>query len=290
MTVESPEAVFESLRHSLLGTSYRILGSWTDAEDVVQEAWLRWERHHAEVEHPPAWLTTVTVRTSIDSLRARQARREEYPGEWLPEPISLAPEPHEVAEHRSSISVGVLVMMESLSPLERAVFVLREAFGWPYAEIAVMLERTEAAVRQLDHRARSHLEGRSERFTAADEAVRAATEQFLAACVGGSIETMLEILAPGVRLHSDGGGEGKAPLRLIRSTDKVARFLLAIVQGPFQQPGFRVDWVDVNGRPGLLTSCAGQPVSVVTVELDPVGRIEEIFLFAAPSKLRRIRV
>jgi RNA polymerase sigma-70 factor, ECF subfamily len=289
MTVGGADTVFEEVRSSLLGASYRILGSWSDAEDVVQETWLKWLHHHDDVAHPRAWLTKVTVRASIDSLRMRQSRREEYPGEWLPEPVSLLPGPGDVTQQRDDVSIGVLLMMEVLSPLERAVFVLREAFGWPYSEIADILDRSEAAVRQLDHRARAHLREGSDRFVADDGAVRSATERFLAACVGGSIETMLDVLAPGVVLHSDGGGEAKAPLRRMASADKVARFMHAIVNGPFSQGNVQVEWVDVNGHPGLLTSMDGAPVSVVTVDVDAQGRIASIYLMAAPSKLTRVR-
>ena len=289
MALGAANTVFEELRGSLLGASYRILGSWSDAEDVVQETWVKWLRHHAEVEHPKAWLTKVTVRGSIDSLRLRQSRREDYPGEWLPEPVSLLPDPGEVTQQRDDLSIGVLLMMEALSPLERAVFVLREAFGWPYSEIADILDRSAPAVRQLDHRARAHLREGSDRFVADDDAVRAATERFLAACVGGSIETMLDVLAPGVVLHSDGGGEAKAPLRRMVSAAKVAKFMYAIVSGPFTQGDAHVEWVDVNGHPGLLTSVDGAPVSVVTVEVDADGRIASIYLMAAPSKLTHVR-
>lgn len=288
MSVGRANTEFEELRGSLLGTSYRILGSWSDAEDVVQETWLKWVHHHTDVEYPRAWLTKVTVRASIDSLRARQARSEEYTGEWLPEPVSLSPDPGDVAQERADLSIGVLLMMEALSPLERAVFVLREAFGWPYVEIADILDRSESAVRQLDHRARAHLREGADRFIADDEAVRTATERFLAACVGGSIETMLDVLAPGVVLHSDGGGEAKAPLRTMTSAEKVARFMHAIVTGPFTEGRANVAWVDVNGHPGLLTSMDGAAVSVVTVDVDEHGRIAEIYLMAAPSKLAHI--
>lgn len=289
MTLGAANTVFEELRGNLLGASYRILGSWSDAEDVVQETWLKWLRHHDEVEHPKAWLTKVTVRSSIDSLRLRQSRREDYPGEWLPEPVSLLPDPGEVTQQRDDLSIGVLLMMEALSPLERAVFVLREAFGWPYSEIADILDRSAPAVRQLDHRARAHLREGSDRFVADDAAVRTATERFLAACVGGSIETMLDVLAPGVVLHSDGGGEAKAPLRRMVSATKVAKFMYAIVSGTFTQGDVHVEWVDVNGHPGLLTSLDGAPISVVTVDVDAEGRIASIYLMAAPSKLTHVR-
>ena len=281
----SPEEVFEELRPGLVGTTYQILGSWADAEDVVQATWLKWDVHHDSVEHPRAWLTKVAVRASIDGLRARQARREDYPGEWLPEPVSAEPAADASAINRAAMSVGVLVMMESLSPLERAVFVLRHGFGWSPAEVAEMLGRSQEAVRQLDHRAGRHLKERPERFAPDPQSVREATERFLAACVGGSIEAMLDVLAPDVALHSDGGGEAKAPPRQIQGADKVARFFVAITQAALADA--RAQLIDINGTTGLLTTIAGVPVSAVSVDVDR-GRISHIYLMAAPSKLTRL--
>ncbi len=281
-----PEEVFEELRPVLIGTTYQILGSWADAEDVVQATWLKWGLHHASIEHPRAWLTKVAVRASIDGLRTRQARREDYPGEWLPEPVSADPAPDEIAINRTTMSVGVLVMMESLSPLERAVFVLRHGFGWSHEEVAELLGRSQVAVRQLDHRAGRHLKERPERFAPDPKSVQEATEKFLAACVGGSIEAMLDVLAPDVALHSDGGGEAKAPPRRILGADKVARFFVAVTQTSLSEA--RAQLIDINGTTGLLTTIAGIPISAVSLDVDR-GRISHIYLMAAPSKLTRLR-
>ena len=236
---------------------------------------------------PRAGLTRVAVRASIDGLRRRQARREEYPGEWLPEPVSLEPGPDELVSDRHSVSLGVLVMMESLSPLERAVFVLRTVFAWEYDEIAEILDKSPDALRQLDHRARKHLQDQPERFTPDAEHVRSATERFLSACVGGSIEAMMERLAPEVVLHSDGGGEAKAPLRRIVGSDKVARFFGAIVGNVPDGSSFAL--ADVNGLPGLLAVVDGRAVAAVAVDVDTAGRITDIYLIAAPSKLGEVR-
>jgi RNA polymerase sigma-70 factor (ECF subfamily) len=282
----SADEVFERLRPGLTGASYQILGSWADAEDVVQGTWLKWQRHHESVESPRAWLTKVAVRASIDGLRARQARRETYPGEWLPEPVSLAPTPEDLVSDRGALSLGVLVMMESLSPLERAVFVLRRGFSWPYEEIAEILDRSPEAIRQLDHRARARLQDRPERFEPDPEEVQAATERFLAACVGGSIEALMEVLAPDVVLHSDGGGEAKAPPRQIHGPEKVARFFIAIVQSALATSEAHI--IDINGQPGLLTLTDGDIVSALAFDLDQ-GRITDLYLMAAPSKLGALR-
>ena len=282
----SPEAVFEEARPRLILTSYRILGSWADAEDVVQSTWFKWESNHHLVEAPLSWLTKVTVRASIDTLRARQSRRESYPGEWLPEPVSLEPGPEEVALARNELSLGMLVMMESLSPLERAVFVLRQGFAQPYSEIAATLDRAPEAVRQLDHRARKHLESRPDRFKPDPAEVRAATERFLQACAGGGIEMLMEVLAPDVVLHSDGGGEAKAPPRQIVGSEKVARFFIAIVMSVLEHSKAII--VDVNGLPGILTLLHGEPASVVACDVVD-GQITDLYLMAAPSKIGMVR-
>ena len=280
------EEVFEELRPGLTRASYQILGSWADAEDIVQSTWLKWRRHHDSVESPRAWLTKVATRESIDGLRARQARRERYPGEWLPEPVSVAPGPEDVVTDRSALSLGVLVMMESLSPLERAVFVLRRGFNWPYEEIAEILDRSPEAVRQLDHRARQQLRERPERFEPDPERVQAATERFLAACIGGSVEALMAVLAPDVVLHSDGGGEVKAPPRQIRGAEKVARFFIAVVQSVLAESEAYI--VDINGLPGVVTLRHGELVSALAFDLDG-GRIADLYLVAAPSKLGAVR-
>jgi RNA polymerase sigma-70 factor (ECF subfamily) len=228
----------------------------------------------------------VAIRASIDGLRARQGRRERYPSEWLPEPVSVAPGPEEVVTDRSALSVGVLVMMESLSPLERAVFVLRRGFNWPYDEIAEILDRSPEAVRQLDHRARQQLRKRPERFQPGPGQVQAATERFLAACVGGSIEALMDVLAPDVVLHSDGGGEGKAPPRQIRGAEKVARFFIAVVQSVLTESEAYI--VDINGLPGLITLRHGELVSALAFDLEG-GQITDLYLIAAPSKLSAVR-
>ena len=281
----SREEVFEELRPRLTGASYQILGSWADAEDIVQSTWLTWSRHRDDVDSPKAWLMKVAVHASIDGLRARHARAEEYPGEWLPEPVSLEPDPEDVVTDRSSMSMGVLVMMESLSPLERAVFVLRRGFNWPYDEIAEILDRSPAAIRQLDHRARQHLRRRPERFEPDPGQVRAATAKFLAACAGGSIDALMEVLSPDVVLHSDGGGEATAPRRQIVGSAKVARFFISIVQASSDS---EAHVVDINGSPGLLALTHGEPVSALAFDMDG-DRIAALYLMARPSKLGAVR-
>lgn len=204
----SAAETFERHRPVMTGVAYRMLGRFADAEDVVQEAWLRWaDTDRSRVREPRAFLVRTTTRLAIDRLRHVQSRHEAYVGEWLPEPLTTDGEPG--AESRvllaETVSLAMLVLLESLTPLERAVFVLREAFGYPYGEIAAILDRAEPAVRQLAGRARRHVEAREQRFDADPEVSARLTERFLAACTGGDLEGLLALLAPDVRLIGDGG-------------------------------------------------------------------------------------
>ncbi|MEV0265833.1 RNA polymerase sigma-70 factor [Streptomyces sp. NPDC050617] len=288
---------FEAHRPVLTGVAYRMLGRVADAEDVVQDAWLRWSAaDRDEVREPRAFLVRITTRLAIDRLRQVQSRREAYVGPWLPEPIATrylesgggpgsaatVPDAAERAVLADSVSLAVLVVLESLSPLERAVFVLREAFGFPHAEIAAALDRSEAAVRQLAGRARRHVEERKPRYDVDPAQQRDLTERFLAAAAHGDLEGLIALLAPDVRLVSDSGGKAKAPLRVMRSADKVGRFLAAIAQDSLAAAEFR--FAEVNGAPALLTLFDGRPDSVVTVGVAD-GRIAVIYLVRNPDKL-----
>lgn len=227
MTTETATDVFEEHRPVLQGVAYRMLGRLADAEDVVQEAWLRWSgADRSGVRDPRGYLVRVTTRLAVDRLRQIKARGETYVGPWLPEPYvtdfgDTVPDTAERAVLADSVSFAVLVVLESLSPLERAVFVLREAFGYPYAEIAAMLERGEAAVRQLAGRARSHVDERRPRYDVDPVQRRDLTERFLAAAADGDLEGLMAILAPDVRLVGDSGGKSRAPLRVLESPAKV---------------------------------------------------------------------
>jgi RNA polymerase sigma-70 factor (ECF subfamily) len=280
--------LFEEHRPVLTGVAYRMLGRIADAEDVVQEAWLRWSADRRDdVKEPRGYLVRITTRLAIDRLRHVQSRRESYVGPWLPEPIVTdfgpsVPDTAERAVLAESVSLAVLVVLESLSPLERAVFVLREAFGFPYAEIATTLEKSEAAVRQLAGRARKHVEERKHRFDVDPAECRDLTERFLSAASGGDLEGLLSILAPDVRLVGDSGGRSKAPLRVMQSADKVGRFLVAISQQSVPDPEVR--FVEVNGAPALLVLSGGKPDSIMQVEvLD--GRIQCVYIVRNPDKL-----
>ncbi|MFC7829390.1 RNA polymerase sigma-70 factor [Streptomyces sp. NPDC057375] len=288
MSTDTATDVFEAHRPVLLGVAYRMLGRLADAEDVVQEAWLRWSgADRAAVREPRGYLVRVTTRLAIDRLRQVKSRGETYVGPWLPEPYvtdfgDAVPDTAERAVLADSVSLAVLVVLESLSPLERAVFVLREAFGYPYAEIAAMLERGEAAVRQLAGRARKHVDERRPRYDVDPAQRRDLTERFLAAAVEGDLAGLLATLAPDVRLVGDSGGRSKAPLRVLESSDKVGRFLFGVARQSI--PDMSFDFLELNGGPAALVRSGGKPDSVVQVDVAD-GRIQAVYIIRNPDKL-----
>ncbi|MER6065114.1 RNA polymerase sigma-70 factor [Streptomyces sp. NPDC001792] len=288
MTTETEIDVFEEHRPLLMGVAYRMLGRVADAEDVVQDAWLRWSHaDRAEVRAPRAYLVRITTRLAIDRLRQVQTRGEAYVGPWLPEPYltefgDAAPDAAERAVLADSVSLALLVVLESLSPLERAVFVLREAFGYPYAEIAGLLDRGEAAVRQLAGRARRHVDERRPRYEVDPAQRRELTERFLAAAAGGDLDGLMSLLAPDVRLVGDSGGKAKAPLRILHTADKVGRFLVAVAQQ--SAPALSYRFLEVNGGPALLVLLDGKPESLVQVDVAD-GRVATVYIVRNPDKL-----
>ena len=299
---DEPDAtcVFGERRDLLIGVAYRVLGSVTDAEDVVQEAWLRWvNARPSEVADPQAFLVRVTTRLAIDRLRRVKARRESYVGPWLPEPLITSRDVAEDAEMAESVSMAMLIVLETLSPLERAVFVLREAFGMPYAEIAEVLGRSEPAVRQLARRARDHVRERSPRFDADQATRRQVTERFLEAITNGDLNALMEALAPGVTLVADGGGRVLAPRRPIHGADKVARFLLSIsteervakfleaVTTELLPDLLCARIVRVNGEPSIVVTYEGIPVTTIVLDVAD-GVVQTINLVANPDKLSGI--
>ncbi|MFH9266865.1 RNA polymerase sigma-70 factor [Streptomyces sp. NPDC017546] len=293
MTVDAATELFEEHRPVLTGVAYRMLGRVADAEDVVQEAWLRWSAAaRDDIREPRAFLVRITTRLAIDRLRHLRSRRESYTGPWLPEPVVTAfgpgvPDTAERVVLADSVSLAVLVVLESLSPLERAVFVLREAFGFPYAEIATALDRTEAAVRQLAGRARRHVEERKPRYDVDPAERRDLTERFLAAASGGGIEQLLALLAPDVRLVSDGGGKAKAPRRIIETADKVGRFLIAVARELGPDGEIRI--VELNGGPAAVYSVEGKADAVFQIEVSQ-GLIQCAYIIRNPDKLSGLPV
>lgn len=288
MSADTSTDVFEEHRPLLMGVAYRMLGRVADAEDVVQDAWLRWSgADRADIREPRGYLVRVTTRLAIDRLRQVKARSEAYVGPWLPEPYvtefgdSVA-DTAERALLADSVSLAVLVVLESLSPLERAVFVLREAFGYPYAEIAALLDRGEAAVRQLAGRARRHVEERRPRYDVDPVQRRDLTERFLAAAAGGDLQGLMALLAPEARLVADSGGKAKAPVRVLHSADKVGRFLAAVAAK--NNADLSVRLVEVNGGPAVLTLVEGKPDTVF--QLDVVdGVIATVYVLRNPDRM-----
>jgi RNA polymerase sigma factor (sigma-70 family) len=255
----SPDAqTFEAHRDLMFAVAYRMLGTVTDAEDAVQDAWLGWSAApRADVTDPRAYLTKVITNTSLNKLRAVRARREAYIGPWLPEPLltSINPDIPVRIEVAESVSLAMLVVLESLTPEERAVFVLREVFAFSYAEIGSALGRTEVSARQLAHRAREHVQARRPRFPVDRGQEQEVTQRFLDAAAGGDIDRLIAVLAPDVTLTSDGGGKARAARRLVTGCAKVARLLHAIATRP--QAGVDLsslvpELAEINGRPGLL--------------------------------------
>ena len=285
---QTPGAVFARLRPRLFGIAYRMLGSVADAEDAVQETFLRWEQARArgdDITAPEGWLVSVITRFCIDQLRSARSRREQYIGQWLPEPLVGDPGPDaaEVTEMAESLSLAFLILLERLSPIERAVFLLHEVFGYPHAEIAPIVGKSEAACRQLAKRARDRIGvGRPRFHPSTVEGERLAAE-FLRACTEGDLPRLLALLTEDVELVADGGGKAASAAKPLRGVDRVARFLLGIARlGP---EGWTADPAVVNGGPGLVARDAeGRPFAVLALEAAD-GRIAAVRVIVNPDKL-----
>jgi len=228
----------EALRRHGFGVAYRMLGSVSEAEDVAQEALLRLTRQDGPIDEPAAWMTTVVTRLSINVLKSARARREAYVGPWLPEPLveDPAPGPASRAEFADSLSLALLVLLERLTPVERAAYLLRDVFGYEYAHVAEIIEQTEVNSRQLVTRARKHLEANRPRFDADEAARDALLERFLAAAEEGDLEALEELLAKDAVLYADSGGKAKAPQEPLVGAALIARFMVAVGQA---RPPFR---------------------------------------------------
>ena len=292
--------LFEEHRSLLNGVAYRILGTSADAEDVVQEAWMRWSRADARgVDDPRAYLVTVVSRLAIDRLRQARSQRESYVGEWLPEPVSGEPDAAEQAELADSVEFALMVVLETLSPLERAVFVLREAFQFPYAEIAEVIGREEAAARQLARRARDHVRERRPRFEADRAERRRITERFLQACLEGDLDGLTGMLAADATLVADSGGKARAPLRTLEGAVKTGRFLAAVssprnterflaAAGADPSEGFQVAVTEVNGGPAVALMAGETRLGVILLDIFG-GRVQHVYLVVNPDKMSRMR-
>ncbi len=279
-----PDDVFERHRRLLFGTAYRMLGSVADAEDVVQDAWLRWAAvDQSRVEHPKAYLVRTVTNLSMNRLQSARAQREAYVGPWLPEPLLTTPDIADEAELADSVSMALLIVLETLSPLERAVFLLREVFAYGYGEIAAALDRAEPTVRQAAHRAREHVAARQPRFDTDAVRQRDVLEQFRLACAGGDINAVMALLAPDVTAWADGGGKISAARRPVHGDRHVAQWLLGVIARP-DMAGLESEHAIVNGEPALRFTLAGTPAGAMTVGIAD-GRILQLRLVVNPDKL-----
>jgi RNA polymerase sigma-70 factor (TIGR02957 family) len=277
----SEEGPFVAHRSLLFTVAYEMLGSAADAEDVVQETWLRWNRvDQAEVHDPRAYLVRIATRLSLNRLRTLARQREQYVGEWLPEPLLTSPDVAEDVELAESVSIAMLTVLETLGPAERAVFVLREVFETPYDEIAEAVGKTQAAVRQIEHRARAHVAARRPRMQVDRAQQQAAVEKFMAAISTGDLQGLVAALAPDVVMISDGGGVVAAARKPITGADRVATVLARAVR----LPDIVATTTWLNGMPGARVSFGTATTAVSLVVED--GRITRIYAIANPEKLK----
>jgi RNA polymerase sigma-70 factor (TIGR02957 family) len=272
---------FAAHRSLLFTVAYEMLGSAADAEDVVQETWLRWaDVDQVEVHNPRAYLVQIVTRQALNRLRSVSRRREEYVGEWLPEPLLTSPDVAEDVELAESVSIAMLTVLETLGPAERAVFVLREVFETPYDEIAEVIGKTPTAVRQMAHRAREHVAARRPRMQVNRVEQLAIVEKFLAAVSTGDVQGLMEVLAPEVVVIADGGGVVPALRKPISGAEKVA----ALLARPSETPGFVATTAWINAMPGARFVFEGATAAAVSLVVE-AGRITRIYAINNPHKL-----
>jgi RNA polymerase sigma-70 factor (ECF subfamily) len=278
-------ADFVAVRRRLFGIAYRMLGSRTEAEDIVQETWLRWQNYdHSKVEDPAAFLATTTTRLCLNALQSARARRETYIGPWLPEPVDTSADPHLGAERGEALELATLMLLERLPPTERAAYVLREAFDYPYAQIADVLQVKDDNARQLVTRARKHIA--DERRAPVDSAEqKRLLEALVAAAQQGDLQRLESLLAEDVVSYTDGNGMRGAARRPVRGRATVAMFLTAF--SPRFWPGTAVSWVQANGQDSVLISRDDALVALLTINASAEG-IDRLLWVMSPEKLRQI--
>jgi len=276
---------FTRHRRLLFTVAYEMLGSASDAEDVVQETWLRWDGvDQATVRDPRAYLVRIVTRQALNRLRTLARRREDYVGEWLPEPLLTSPDVAADVELAESVSIAMLTVLETLGPAERAVFVLREVFDTPYDEIAEAVGKSPAAVRQIAHRAREHVAARRPRTAVSTTEQQEVVDRFLAAVRNGDLQGLLEVLAPDVVVVADGGGLVQAAMRPITGAQRVARFLV----GAARIEDFDTRTIWLNGSPGARIDIDGELDTVVSATVED-GRITHLYAIRNPHKLAALR-
>ena len=282
-------ATFEQYRGLLFSIAYRMLGSVADAEDMLQEAFIRWQRTSSdEIRSPRALLVTIVTRLCINYLESARVRREQYVGEWLPEPLVTDPksDPAQVVRVDESLSMAFLMLLERLTSTERAVFLLREIFEYEYSEVATILGQSEANCRQILRRARLHVSEVRPRFKASREERNNLLERFLLATSQGDMDALVDLLASDVVLHSDGGGKALAVPNLISGADKVARGILGSLEKLVPR-NLLTRIAVINGQPGIVSYLNGKPYSVLTLDTSE-GRIRAIYVLTNPEKLAHL--
>ncbi|NUS22637.1 MAG: RNA polymerase sigma-70 factor [Streptomyces sp.] len=281
-SLDQATSEFLTARPRLFGIAYRMLGSVVEAEDIVQEAWLRWQNtDHAEIQDPAAFLATVTSRLAINLAQSAPKRREAYVGPWLPEPVETSADPQVGAERAEAVDLAVLFLLEKLNPVERAAYVLREAFDYPYQRIAEMLETSDANARQLVSRARRHLAA-ERREPVSPAAHRRLLEVFLSAARTGELSVLEEVLTMDVVSYTDGGGMRGASRIPVIGRPHVSRFVVAFA--PRFWPGTEERWVEANGRPAVLVTAGDKVLALVSAEVSERG-IERLLWVLNPAKL-----
>ena len=300
--------VFVRHRELLFSVVYNMLGSVSDTEDVLQETWLAWARRSSqplaeEIDNPRAYLVRIAVNQALARQASISRRRETYIGPWLPEPLltqnpeardsaqaAQAVDAAEPALRNESVSMALLVVLETLTPLERAVFVLHEVFGYAHTEIAEILGRSPSAIRQLAHRAREHVQARRPRYQADPRLQQQVTERFIAAALGGDLTGLMSLLAPDVTLWTDGGGKARSALRPVQGREKVARLLNGYATGRLPQ-SLDIQYRQVNGDPSAVVFSGDSPYAVMVMDLSPENdAVTDIYLVTNPDKLSRVRL
>ncbi|GAA4360372.1 RNA polymerase sigma-70 factor [Microbacterium rhizosphaerae] len=287
MSIAQVDDPFVEHRGLLFTVAYEMLGSAEDAEDVLQESWLRWAAaDRDEVRDPRAYLVRIVTRQALNHLRSVSRRREDYVGEWLPEPLLTSPDVAEDVELAESLSIAMLTVLETLGPSERAVFVLREVFDVPYDEIADAVGKTPAAVRQIAHRAKDHVAARRPRIHVVPSELEEVVERLVSALNSGDLQGLMDVLAPDVVSVADGGGKVRGAARHpVVGALRLARYL---VGGMEKTPGtFVASAMWLNGQPGIRMELDGRLVGVVSLTVED-GRVTRIYSIANPDKLGRV--
>jgi RNA polymerase sigma-70 factor (ECF subfamily) len=280
--LDEAASIFTGVRPRLFGIAYRMLGSASEAEDLVQDVWLRWQgTDRSVVNNPGAFLATTTTRLAINELQSARARRETYIGPWLPEPVDTSADPFLGAERGEALELAVLMLMEKLTPQERAAYVLREAFDYPYAQIADILQSTEPAVRQLVSRARKHVTG-ERKIPVPETAQRQLLATFLEAARSGDLEALEKLFAADVASVSDGNGAKHIARTVVAGSSRVAKFIAAF--SSWYWDGVVVRWVTANGQPAVVLRRGDTLLGVVTIDASEDG-IERVLWMMNPAKL-----